>query len=270
MYSKPRMLAFPLAIVAGAALAASPQDIHLRSPDLQNVPRARLSHLLVQANANAPAVSDSGVGDADSFGRDVVYAGLLASSQVDMRADCSVGAYPGEICVNLSPQPAATSFDFEDMNDITLPGNSTHSFLCFHTTTYRGWQYSNSLGTPATAQFQYAESVTLESDLLNDPSLIDPTTGLPFNGKIRAYIGTDLLDSKTVQAGFSESHHEWGSRTCQDGVISTSSLATDYNLPQSIVSKFFKHPITLRLNLEGNAALVTEGQIVTGIRFYGD
>lgn len=256
---------------AGAGLAVAPQqDPHPQSPDLQGRTHTRLSHVLVQANPHAPAVSDADVGDADSFGRNVVYAGLLASSQVDMREDCSVGGYPGETCVTLSPQPAVTPFDFEDMAHITLPGNSTHSLLCFHTTTFRGWQYFNATGANANAQFEYEESVTVESDLLNDPSLIDPSTGLPFNGKIRAYIGTDVLDSKTLQAGFSEYHHEWGSRTCQGGLISKNSLLTQYNLPQSIVDKFFKQPITLRLNIEGSAALVSDGEIVTGIRFYGD
>lgn len=270
MHPMMKLTALSLSLAAGAALASPPPSLHLHSPDLQGRGHTRLSHLLVQANPHAPAVSDADVGDADSFGRNVVYAGLLASSQVDMREDCGTGGYPGENCVPLNPQPAVTSFDFEDMAHITLPGNSTHSFLCFHTTTFRGWQFFNTTGGDADAQFEYEESVTLESDLLNDPSLIDPTTGLPFNGKIRTYIGTDLLESKTMQAGFSEYHHEWGSRTCQGGLISKTYLLTQYNLPQSIVDKFFKQPITLRLNIEGSAGLVTDGQIVTGIRFYGD
>jgi|SRR5690348_7361945 len=270
MHSKARTLAFPLAMAAGVALAAPPPSLHPHSPDLQNRTRTRISHLLMQANAAAPAVSDADVGDADSFGRNVVYAGILASSGVYLAEDCSPGGTPLDNCVTVNPQPLGTSFDFEDMAHITLPGKTTHSFLCFHTTTFRFRQYRNETPNMADAHFRYQESVTLESDLLNDPSLIDPTTGLPFNGKIRNYIGTDVSDRVSLMPGQGGGHSEWSSRTCQGGVISKNYLTTEYNLPQSVVNQFFKHPITLRLNIEGNAALVTDGYIITGIRFYGD
>lgn len=264
-----RMLALPLAIAAGAALASPPPSFHPHSPDLQNRAHTRLSHLLRQANPRAPAVSDADVGDADSFGRTVVYAGLLGDADVDLEPDCSSQGSPAD-CVTLNPQPAVTRFDREDVVHITLPGNTTHSFLCFQTSTYRDWGYMNHSSTPADAEFRYQESVTLESDLLKDPSLIDPSTGLPFNGKIRSYVGTDLFDSRTLEGGFQESHGEWSSRTCQAGLISKSYLETVYDLPPSVVNQFFKQPITLRLNLEGGAALVDYGYIITGIRLYGD
>lgn len=263
-----KLIALPLAL-AGLAAIAAPPSVHLNSPDLISKANTRLSHMLVQASPHASAVSDADVGDADSFGRNVVYAGLLANGDVDLEQDCaSLGSPPD--CVTLNPQPAMTTFDREDMVHITLPGNTTHSFLCFHTSTFRDWEYMNNTGATAHGLFNYAESVTIESDLLKDPSLINPDTGLPFNGQIRNYIGTDVHDQKMLLAGFSESHGEWGTRTCQAGLISKSVLATEYNLPPSIVNKFFKQPITLRLNIEGNAALVDFGYVITGIRFYGD
>ncbi|HEX6614318.1 MAG TPA: hypothetical protein VF022_10690 [Rhodanobacteraceae bacterium] len=255
---------------AGAVLAAPPQGLRQHSPDLQDRSHTRLSHLLQQANPHAPAVSDADVGDADSFGRNVVYAGLLASSDVNLAEDCSPGGTPLDNCVTVASQPLATAFDFEDLAHITLPAKTTHSFLCFHTTTYHFRRYQNETSNMFDAHFRYEESVTLESDLLNDPSLIDPTTGLPFNGKIRNYIGTDVNDRMSMMPGQSGSHSEWSSRTCQGGLISKNYLTTEYNLPQSVVDQFFKHPITLRLNIEGNAGLVTDGYIITGIRFYGD
>jgi hypothetical protein len=270
MRPKARLMAFPLAIAAGMASASPPPSLHQHSPDLQGRTHTRLSHLLVQADAHAAAVSDADVGDADSFGHKVVYAGILASSDVNLTEDCSPGGTPVDNCVTLNPQPAPTAFDFEDLAHITLPGKTTHTFLCFHTTTYRYRHYENDTPNVFDGHFWYQESVTLESDLLNDPSLIDPTTGLPFNGKIRNYIGTDVADRRSLMPGQDDEHSEWSTRTCQGGVISKKYLELQYNLPESIVNQFFKHPITLRLNIEGNAGLVTEGYIVTGIRFYGD
>lgn len=271
MHSMMKCSAVALGLLwAGTVLAVAPPSVHQHSPDLQNRARTRISHLLMQANASAPAVSDADVGDADSFGRNVVYAGLLASSDVNLAEDCSPGGTPLDNCVTVNPQPSVTSFDFEDLAHITLPGKATHSFLCFHTTTFHFRHYQNETSGMFDAHFGYEESVTLESDLLNDPSLIDPTTGLPFNGKIRNYIGTDVNDRMSLMPGQSGSHSEWSSRTCQGGIISKNYLTTEYNLPQSIVDQFFKHPITLRLNIEGNAGLVTDGYIITGIRFYGD
>lgn len=262
----------PMLIGAGAALAAPVQGLHPHSPD--SIPKNR-SHLLqfhTSANGSLQAVSAADVGDADSFGRNVVYDGILGSEDVSLQEDCTgfPSGDPGNQCVVLNPQPAFTSFDLTDIGHVTLPANSTHSILCFHTTAFQSWYFRNETASAGESNLLIEESLTIENPLLDDPSLIDPTTGAPFNGKLTAYIGTETSDGGTLQAGEDRHHGGYVTRTCQAGAISTSYLTTVYGLPNSVVKNFFKQPITIRLNVNGNATLVQDAFLSMGVRFYGD
>lgn len=258
--------------LAGTAFAASPSRLHTNSPDLFPPSHARSSHMLMQASAASPLVSSAGVGDADSFGRNVVYAGIIGSEDVYLEEDCTgfPTGDPANQCIVLNPQPTTTSFDLSDVGHITLPANSTHSLLCFHTTTFQSWSFLNETASAGESNLRYQETATIESDLLSDPSLIDPTTGLPFNGKLTTNIGTNMEDGGTLQPGEDRHHEAWTTRTCQGGAISKASLSSLYGLPDSVVSKFFKKPITIRLNVSGNATLAQEALVILGVRFYGD
>lgn len=272
MYPMIKLTALSLLLAAGAAAAAPPQNPRSHSPDLFPHANNRLSHLLMQANSGAPLVSSADVGDADSFGRDVVYAGIIGSQDVYLQEDCTgfPSGDPGNQCIVLNPQPAVTTFNLNDIGHITLPGNSTHSLLCFQTTTFQGWDFRNETGSIGESQVRFEESLTIESALLNDPSLIDPSTGLPFNGKLTSYIGTNIGDGGTLQPGEDRHHEAFVTRTCQGGAISKAALSMEYGLPASIVNKFFKQPITIRLNVNGHAGLAEDAFLSMGVRFYGD
>ena len=255
---------------AGAALAA-PIQIPKKSPDLVPANPSHIRKLNPNAVMPLPMLSDGEVGDADSFGSKVTYVGLLGTGDVYLLEDCStVTLGPNDRCVTLNPQPAQTSFDFDNLGTITLPAKSTQDLLCFATTALRGWDYFNETAGTAFAQFHYNIVVKVSNALLDDPSLIDPTTGMPFNGQLTVAIGEDLLDAKSMPAGASETHQAFASRTCQAGALSKDALSLDYGLPDTIVNKFFKQPITLSIGVEGSAALVGDATILAGIRFYGD
>ena len=257
---------------AGSALAAPPPGPRNASPDILRHVRSPLLQLRTDGNGRAlPAVSDADVGDADSFGRKVTYVGIIASEDVDLEVSgCQPSTDPGYQCVTLNPQPQSTSFNFSDMGHITLPANSTHSLLCFQFTTIQSWEFNNETSSPAESQLDFNESVTIESPLLDDPSLIDPTTGQPFAGKLTAGIGTDIGDGGTLQPGQDRYHSAWSTRACQGGAISKSALKSIYNLPDNIVDRFFREPMTIRLNARGDATLVQFGGMTFGVRFYGD
>ena len=268
------VLALGCALAVSAAQPGTMHDPRGRSPDLLPKPDARIAQLRAHAAMMNPAnVPAADVGDADSFGSNVIYAGLVQAGQVILAEDCSpitptLG--PDDRCVALSAQPAAATFSFDDLGRITLPAKSTSSLLCFHSTTFQNWDFLNETAAPAEGLIRYSESVTIENELLNDPSLIDPTTGAPFNGKLRVNIGTSLLDAQTMQPGQDKSRYEVVSRTCLQGAISKAALSQTYGLPDNIVDKFFKKPITIRLNISGSASLVVDSSLIFGIRFYGD
>ena len=69
-----------------------------------------------------------------------------------------------------------------DLDTIELPGRATRTILCFTFTPFATWEWENHTGVAQTAQMGLRPGVRIESDVLNDPALVDPGTGLPFNG----------------------------------------------------------------------------------------
>jgi hypothetical protein len=273
MRSVTKCVAAAAALVAfGTALSATPPDPRGHSADLLPRSGTHLPRLRSTINMAAPMVTDGDVGDADSFGKKVIYEGLAQSGQVVATEDCSVvtGLGPDDRCVTINPQPAVTTFDFTDLGRMTLPAKSTADLLCFHATTFESWDFVNGGASPDDAQLSYSESVTIENDLLDDPSLVDPTTGAPFNGSLTVSIGPSRFENMTLQPGADISRSQIGSRTCIGGAISKKALSETYGLPDSIVDKFFKQPITIRLNLTGRMRLATDASLMFGVRFYGD
>lgn len=272
MHTPGRLLALSLSLAVGSALASPPQPLHPGAPDVRPSARSHILQIHGLPGGSLQAVSAADVGDADSFGRNVVYAGIIGSDDVYLQQDCAgfPGGNPSNQCLVLNPQPAVTNFDLTDIGHITLPANSTHSILCFHTITFQGWDFANETGAAGESEIRFEESLTVESDLLNDPSLIDPTTGLPFNGELTAYVGTNIGDGGTLQPGEDRHHEAFATRTCQGGAISTSALKELYGLPDQVANKFFKEPITIRLNVNGTASLVHDAFLSMGVRFYGD
>ena len=273
MHSVSRCAVAIAAVAAfGTAFSATPPDPRVHSSDLLPEPGTHLPRLRTAINMAAPMVTDDDVGDADSFGKKVIYEGLAQSGQVVATEDCSVvtGLGPDDRCVTMNPQPAVTSFDFTDLGRMTLPAKSTADLLCFHATTFESWDFLNAGVSPEDAQLFYSESITIQNELLDDPSLIDPTTGAPFNGSLTVSIGPSRFENTTLQPGADVSRSQIGSRTCIGGAISKKALSETYGLPDSIVNRFFDKPITVRLNLTGHTRLAVNASLLFGVRFYGD
>jgi hypothetical protein len=71
--------------------------------------------LLIAGAAQAAAPTVEEVGDADSFGRDVVYLGNAQTANVSLQTDCTPDPTappppPNDRCVVLNAQPATTTF----------------------------------------------------------------------------------------------------------------------------------------------------------------
>ncbi|MFI4969894.1 MAG: hypothetical protein ACHP7D_06790 [Lysobacterales bacterium] len=222
------------------------------------------------------SVSDDEVGDSDSFGRGVNYIGLDQTGIVTFAADCTPPPGepppgPDDRCVTLAPPPAVTNYDIADIARVNLPARATHSLVCFGVTPYAFWDYFNPTAAPQTAQFSYAAYFTIENEVLDDPSLINPQTGLPFGGRIDDLgIGTQFRESRALSAGAGEFHQQTLSRQCIDGLVSRRALHATYGLPDHVIDQFYKKPMTIRSNLHGVAQSVDQAQVFYGTRFYGD
>jgi hypothetical protein len=259
---------------AGAAPAKS--VIVEKSPDVLSAPRAKKpavrasSPLLLApsaAAAAAPTVED--VGDADSFGRNVTYLGLAQTLAVVLLPDCTGSDPTLERCVVANPAPAPTAFNESDLAAINLPARASKSLVCFAVTPFIQVQWENNLATPATARFSANALINIENEVLDDPTLIDPGTGLPFGGVLSLGLGT-FTDLHTLQPGEIDIKALQMSRSCIAGIVSKQVLVDAYGLSETQATQFFRKPMTITFGARGTVALSAFTNYFYGIRLYGD
>jgi hypothetical protein len=225
------------------------------------------------AKAGPTGVTAADVGDADSFGRGVVYLGLAQTGTVWFQADCTPDPSnpfgPDDRCIVLNPAPDATFFEEAELAVVRLPPKATHSIVCQAVTPRETFQFNNTTGVPApSAAFNASITVRVESVVLNDPTLIDPATGLPYNGSYRVALPT-YSESRSLAADERASKRIVMTRDCIGGLISRAFLV-DSGLAEAQADAFFKNPITLHVGAQGSARLVDFAAFSAGIRLYGD
>lgn len=217
---------------------------------------------------SAAAVTDEDVGDSDSFGRNLRWLGL-ADMAVELTDTCP-GVDPDAGCQVLNPAPALTSFAFEDLGRITLPGKSTQSLLCYWFSPVLTVRYANPTPNQVLARLRYSPTLTIENPVLATPGLIDPTTGLPFDGKLITGMTSSELFEVPLAPGVAFTERTRDSAVCIAGSISRKSLADTYGLSDAQIKEFFKKPTTVRMNISGSAQYVESASLYFGLRLIGD
>jgi len=259
---------------AGAAPARSgtvekSADILPKRPFRKSAVRAGTPLLLAPDAAAAAAPTIEDVGDPDSFGRNVTYLGLAQTLSVVVLDDCSTADPEFERCILANPAPAPTTFNESALAAINLPPRATRSLMCFALTPIIQVQWQNLLATPAQAQFFASALVTIDNDVLDDPALIDPSTGLPFGGVLTQGLST-FADSHTMQPGENDFKSLQMSRSCIGGVISKRSLIDNFGLSETQATQFFRKPMTITFGARGTVGLSAFASYFYGIRLYGD
>jgi hypothetical protein len=258
-------------ITAGAAPARSTvteQSLDLLRPKQLRAPRSSESLLLsASATSAAPTVTD--VGDADSFGRYVKYIGLAQTQAVVIQSDCSGSDPTLERCIVANAAPALTTFNETGLATINLPAQATKSLICFTLTPFISLSWTNNLSVPATARFNAAASITIDNEILADPALIDPTTGLPFGGSLTLSLST-WNDSHSIQPGEFENKSFQQTRACIAGIVGKRALVENFGLSATQATDFFKKPMTLHFGSRGAVGMSELTNYFYGIRLYGD
>lgn len=238
----------------------------------RRVPPARTLRAPLAPKAAPPLypMTEEEVYDVDSFGRNVRWLGLT-SAFVTLTTGCPKPTTPDEYCQELNPTVGAvTSFDFQDAARIKLPKYATNSLLCYWFSPVLSVRYSNPTAARVVGRFNYSPTLTLESDVLNDPALIDPTTGTPFGGKLQTSMSSSELFEVPLEAGVSFSERTRDSTVCMAGLISRKALIANYGLSEAQADDFFAGPITVRLNVRGSVRYVSDANLVFGLRLVGD
>jgi hypothetical protein len=259
---------------AGAAPAG--KNLTERSPDVlapaqlkaKPIEKAVLPLLLAPSLLPA-APTTAEVGDAESFGKHVIYLGLAQTLPVTLTDDCTGSDPTLERCIVQNPAPAITTFNEAGLATVSLPAKASKSLLCFTMTPFIFVDWQNTTGAPALARFNATADITIANPLLDDPALIDPGTGLPFGGAIHVSLST-WNNTHTLQSGEIDTERSMQTRACIAGIISQRSLVDNYGLTATQATDFFKKPITLTFGSRGSVALSTFTQYFYGFRVYGD
>jgi hypothetical protein len=261
--------------LAAAAAPAKKPTIE-KSPDVLRTTQLKKSSarttapLLLSTTATAAAAPTAEeVGDPDSFGRAVTYLGLAQTLPVTVLDDCSTSDPTLERCIVANPAPAPTSFNEAGLATMNLPGKATKSLICFALTPFIQVQWENLLATPAQARFNGNALIDIENEVLDDPALIDPNTGLPFGGVLSLGLGT-FADFHTLQPGENDFKSYQMSRSCIAGFVSKRVLVEAYGLTETQATQFFKKPMTVTFGARGTFALSTFATYFYGVRLYGD
>jgi len=225
-----------------------------------------LAPSLVTAAA-APTTED--VGDADSFGRNVTYLGLAQTIAVTLADDCTGSDPTIERCIVNNPAPLSTSFDESGLATMNLPGKATKSLVCFGLTPFISVNWSNSTASMQTARFTATATITIANEVLDDPALIDPGTGLPFGGVLELGLST-WHNSHSIEPGEFEQERSTQTRACIAGIVNKRSLVEGYGLSEAQATLFFKKPMTFTFGARGSAQSSDFTSYFYGIRLYGD
>ena len=226
------------------------------------------------ANAVTPAaVTAADVGEPDSFGKNAKVLGIAASGAILIDPTCdpaNVGPLgPDDHCITVPdpsvPVPATT---FNDIARITIPGKSADNIIYAIANHTISFDMINTDVAPGQCRISYGPTVTIESDALTDPSLIDPTTGLPFNGSFTTGgVGT-YFTNKTLSPGADEFQTQSYSRANTTGF--SRSFFAGLGLPNNVINQLYKNPMTIRLNVRVSSRCVDSAVLIFTMRFLGN
>lgn len=241
---------------------------------------AALSMALVGWLKAGPPTADD-VGDVGSFGHAAQYMGV-ASGSITLSTDpCttptptptpsppSVNPANGDQCFQIVDPSVSQAFTADNSCRINLPGNAARTIIYPVLNFFYTYNMNNTSGSGDQARFQFTASLTIVSTVLNDPSIIDPATGLPAGGKlVFQFAPNRVFDDRHLDAGEHAQMRLTLTRAGNAGINKAQMVAS--GLSQMVVDKLFKNPMTIQMDVVGSAKRVDFAQITTNMRLFGD
>ena len=224
----------------------------------------------------APPTADD-VGDVGSFGRNAVYLGAESGFITLQTAACTPTPAPtpshnpanGDQCFQITDTTVVTPFDAENSCRINLPGDAAKTLIYPVLNFFYNYHMNNTGGAPAQARFQFTGNITIVSSVLDDPTCIDPNTGLPCGGQLTfAFTPNRVFDDRHLDVGETAEVRLTLTRAGNAG-INKAQLVQE-GLPQALVDRLFHNPMTLQLNITGTAKNVDSANITSNMRLFGD
>ena len=225
-----------------------------------------------KSNVKTLGVSAADVGEPDSFGKNAQFLGIATSGIVIIDPTCNpadIGPLgPDDRCVSPDASGNVPLQTFNDIGRINLPGKSVSNIIYAIANHTAVFSIFNPNATTQVGRVSYVPSVTIVSDALNDPSLIDPTTGLPFNGSFTT-TGIGSLTTSKSMAGFGN-EFQANSYTRANTVGFSRTFFAALGLSNQVIDQLYKKPITIKLNIRVSSRFVDSGTFAYSIRFLGN
>lgn len=226
--------------------------------------------LILPAKLLAQTIDD--LGDSASFGKETKFFGSAYTGAVYLDTICSpidLGMTTGDVCGLINATTNAVSYDYRDLGTITFPANTFQNVIYPLVRNSISYNMFNNTTTNKNMSFNYKPYITLESDYLNDPTLINSITNQPFGGKLDITLpGSKLVGSTLVPNGIVNENENFGAFFTNG--ITKKVLTDSYGVPPVIADKIFSDKIKIRLNIKGNARYISFGYAFYTIRFLGN
>lgn len=256
------------------ALVTAIAPVYAKAPNNPEYLLARKELQSMRGNESAAPATPTTVGDTDSFGRFAKFIGLMSTGTILMQSDCSVAATgplgPEDHCVVTNPAPALTNTTLNDVARMIIPAKSSNSLFCHWQTPVVVYAFSNATGVyQPSARFVATPIYKFENAVLNDPSLIDPNTGLPYGGSFSTSL-SGIRHARSLQPGEYQMERDTGTRSCIAGVVSKKNLMEGYGLTATQAANFFKNDTIITMSLQVQGAMLDFAVINYGTRFMGD
>jgi len=153
---------------------------------------------------------------------------------------------------------------------VLIPGKSVKSLLCHWQTPFTSVVYHNATaGYVGNARATISATYKIENEVLNNPALIDPSTGLPFGGVLNTGLSS-IHDTRGLQPGDFQVYSDNDTRVCNGGLLSKRALVETYGLTDAQATAFFTKDTIITIGLVGSTRHVTDGSVIIGTRFVGD
>lgn len=228
-------------------------------------------------DAGASAVGADDVGEVDSFDKNVKFMGIAGSGVMYVYSSCDPAILladlelvlgPDDRCL-AAPNPAVTaSATFVDIARINLPARANRNVLYMINNHTINWDFTNAGPGIINGQMSYSPRITIESDALNDPAAIDPTTGLPMNGSYTTTGNGTKFMNMSLQPSTFNNYVESYTRANTSGL--SRHFFENLGLPNSVINNLFNRPMTIRLGGRISVRGVGFGQFVYTARFLGN
>lgn len=230
-----------------------------------------------QQNPVNSLLSAADVGEPDSFGKNVKFLGTAATGVVYVYHSCDPAVLLAETEVTLGADDrclvnvvggGTASATFTDLGRITIPGRSADNVIYFILNNTVSSETQNGFANGLPVFSSYIPRLTIESAALNDPSALDPTTGLPLNGVLTVSAFGARVFNKTVPTDDFEFFYDTYSSAATRGFAR--SYFADLGLPQTVINQLYRQPMTIRLGMRVAARNVSFGQYSYAMRLSGN